>query len=491
VAQLTDRPPTPSVAAESAPETRHLKSVAVASMVGTAIEFYDFFLYGLAASLVLNSQFFPKISPLAGTLASLGTFGAGILARPLGALIFGHLGDRSGRRHVLVLTLVTAGGSTALVGLLPNYQQIGIAAPVLLLALRILQGLGIGGEWGGAVLMAAEHAPGTRRTVWACFPQMGNPVGLIVAILVLFLFNGVLSAPQFQNWGWRIPFLLSLALVVLGLVIRWRIRETPEFEQVRGARDLLKLPMATLAKNYTRSFVLGTLYSTASPAIGLLIYVYAVAIGHELLHIPTARMLDLAAAAGVGVLVAIWVSANLAEKIGRKIVSILGFVLMMAWAIPFVLLFRTGFIPPMLVGFVMFGVAVGMVNGPQAAVLAELFPVAARYTGVSVAFQLASVLGGAVAPLALVALLGTTHELLVIGLWALVLAAMSTVAFLLLPPSATGVYQQNPHSSRKRTEMGLVPSRFPAARDDATPPRPTLSTSQHGGTDRGSDDRYP
>jgi hypothetical protein len=185
-----------------------------------------------------------------------------------------------------------------------------------------------------------------------------------------------------------------LGLVVLGLVIRRRIRETPEFEQVRGARDLLRLPMATLTKGYTRSLVLGTLYSTASPAIGLLIYVYAVAIGHELLHIPTARMLDLAAAAGIGVLVAIWVSANLAGKIGRKIVSILGFVLMMAWAIPFVLHFRTGFIPPMLVGFVMFG----MVNGPQAAVLTGLFPVAARYTGVSVAFQLASVLGGAAGP---------------------------------------------------------------------------------------------
>ena len=444
MARPTRRPPTASLAAEPAPDTRHLTSVAAASMVGTAIEFYDFFLYGLAASLVLNSQFFPTVSPLAGTLAALGTFAAGILARPLGALVFGHLGDRTGRKHVLVLTLVTAGGSTALVGLLPNYQQIGIAAPVLLVVLRILQGLGIGGEWGGAVLMAAEHAPWARRTVWACFPQLGNPVGLIVAILVLFLFNGALSVPQFESWGWRIPFLMSLALVVLGLVVRRRIRETPEFEQARGARNLLRLPVATVAKKYTRSLVLGTLFSTASPAIGLLVYVYAGAIGHELLNIPTARMLDLAAAAGVGVLVAIWVSANLAERIGRKIVSILGFVVMMAWAIPFVLLFRTGLILPMLVGFVMFGIAVGIVNGPQAAVLAELFPVAARYTGVSVAFQLASILGGAVAPLALVALLGATHELLVIGLWALVLAAMSMAAFLLLPGSATGVHQRKP-----------------------------------------------
>jgi MFS family permease len=413
-------------------------------MVGTAIEFYDFFLYGLAASLVLNSQFFPKISPLAGTLASLGTFGAGILARPLGALIFGHLGDRTGRKHVLVLTLVTAGGSTALVGLLPNYQQIGIAAPVLLLALRVLQGLGIGGEWGGAVLMAAEHAPGARRTVWSCFPQLGNPVGLIAAILVLSLFSGALSAIQFQNWGWRIPFLLSSVLVVLGLVIRRRIRETPDFEQVRSAHGLLRLPMATVARDYTRSLVLGTLFSTASPAIGLLTYVYAVSIGHELLHISISRMLALASTAGVGVLIAVWVSANLAEKFGRKIVSISGFVLMMVWAIPFVLLFRTGLVLPMLVGFAVFGIAVGVVNGPQAAVLAELFPAAARYTGVSIAFQLASILGGAVAPLALVALLGVTHELLVIGLWAMVLAAMSAVAFLLLPPSATGAHRPKP-----------------------------------------------
>jgi MFS family permease len=402
-------------------------------MVGTAIEFYDFFLYGLAASLVLGAQFFPSASPLAGTLASLGTFCAGIVARPLGALIFGHLGDRVGRKRVLISTLITAGGSTALIGALPTYHQIGIAAPALLLVLRIIQGIGIGGEWGGAVLMSVEHAPPARRTVWSCFAQLGNPVGLIAAILLLFLFNGLLSPAQFAAWGWRVPFLLSLALVVVGYFVRRRILESPEFEQIREERRVLRLPIAVIVLSYARPLILGTLFSTASPAIGLLIDVYLVSIGHQVLQISTARMLGLAAAAGVGILVAIWVSANLAERLGRTRISIVGFCLMIVWSIPFVLLFQTGLILPMLVGFVVFGAAVGVVNGPQAAVLADLFPVRARYTGVSLAFQLAAILGGAVAPLALVAVLGATHQLLFIGVWALALAVVSMISFVLLP----------------------------------------------------------
>ncbi|HEX4246788.1 MAG TPA: MFS transporter [Pseudonocardia sp.] len=429
------REPVPSVleGGPSPANGRTLRRVALASLIGTTIEFYDFFLYGLAASLVFGSEFFPKVSPAAGTLASLATFGVGFLARPLGGVVFGHFGDRVGRKRVLITTLLLTGGSTFVIGLLPPYSAIGIAAPALLVLCRLLQGLGVGGEWGGAVLLAAEHAPPGRRAFYSAIPQMGNPIGLVSAIAVLLLCNGLLSVQQFHAWGWRIPFLLSAGLVVTGLVVRLYVLETPAFERARAANRIVRVPLLDVLRRHPRELVFGTLVATASPAVGLLVYVYLVSVGQQVLHLSTGRMLFMAASAGVGLLAAIWGSASLAERVGRTKLSVFGLAAMAVWALPFFLLFQTRSVPAMLLGFVVFGATVGIVNGPQAAILADLFPVPVRYTGVSFAFQLASILGGALAPLAAVALFAATGNLLVIGGWAAVLALVSLASFAFLP----------------------------------------------------------
>ncbi|HZX07891.1 MFS transporter, partial [Kribbella sp.] len=252
----------------------HLRRVATASLIGTTIEFYDLFLYGLAASLVFGPEFFPKASPTAGSLVSLATFGVGFIARPFGGVLFGHFGDRLGRKRALVVTLMLAGASTFLTGLLPTYDQIGVLAPVLLVLLRLVQGVAIGGEWGGAVLLAMEHAPRARRGLYSSFAQMGNPIGLVAAIVVLGLCNGVLSGTEFVAWGWRIPFLLSVVLVAVGLVVRLRLLESPEFVQVRAAQQIVRLPVVSVLRRQPRALVFGTLAATASPAIGLLVNVY-------------------------------------------------------------------------------------------------------------------------------------------------------------------------------------------------------------------------
>lgn len=411
--------------------SRHLRRVALASLVGSTIEFYDFFLYGFAAGLVFGPQFFPRASPIVGTLAALGTFGAGILARPLGGILFGHFGDRTGRKRVLVSTMMVADGSTFLVGLLPSYQQIGLAAPVLLSLLRVVQGVGIGGEWAGAVLLSVEHAPAPRRALFASFTQMGNPVGLICALGVLGLCRGLLSPANFEGWGWRIPFLLSVVLILVGVGVRRRVLESPEFERAQRARRLAAVPVASVARQHPGALALGTLLSTASPAIGLLIDVYLVSVGEQVLHIPTTRMLFLAATASAGVLVCTWLSASLADRFGTLPLAAIGFVSMIVWSVPFFLLLRTGSFPCLVVGFFVFGGTVGLVNGPQGKILVDLFPIQLRYTGVSFSFQVSAMLGGVVAPAVSATLLAATHNVLSLSAWTIVIAIVSLASLLL------------------------------------------------------------
>ncbi len=228
-----------------------VRRVALASLVGTTIEWYDFFLYALAAVIVFRSQFFPGVSPLAGTLATLGTFAVGFVARPLGGIVFGHIGDKIGRKMTLVTTLVTMGVATFLIGLLPTYEQIGVAAPVLLVVLRIAQGLAVGGEWGGAVLISVEHAPEARRGFYGAFPQLGVPLGMLLASGVTALMTGVIApGAAFLEWGWRVPFLLSIVLIGVGLFIRLRIMETPAFTQVKESGTEAPMPILDVLRTY-------------------------------------------------------------------------------------------------------------------------------------------------------------------------------------------------------------------------------------------------
>jgi MFS family permease len=422
--------------AASAEGRAQLRRVAGAGLIGTAIEYYDFFLYGLAATVVFGPQFFPSVSPVAGTLASLATFGVGFLVRPLGGILFGHFGDRIGRKRVLVITLLLVGGSTFVLGLLPPYSAIGLAAPVLLVACRIVQGVGVGGEWGGAVLLAVEHAPLRRRSVYGAFPQLGNPIGLIASIVILLLCRVWTSPEQFQVWGWRIPFLLSAALVVTGLLVRLRVLESPEFELTRVQRRIPRVPFVNVLREYPRQLLFGALVSTMSPTVGLLLYVYLVTVGQEVLHLSSERMLLLAACSAVSLLLSIWICSYLSERLGRRRVCVFGLVAMSLWALPFFLLFESRSLPQMLLGFVVFGAAMGGMNGPQAAVLAELFPARVRNSGVSFSFQLASILGGTVAPLVAGTLLTETGQFFSVGAWVLVIGLVGVVSFRFLPRAA-------------------------------------------------------
>jgi MFS family permease len=247
---------TDAPAAEATPAA-DMRRIATASFIGTAIEFYDYYIYGTAAALVLNELFFPTLSPLAGTLAALSTFAVGFVARPLGAILFGHFGDRIGRKATLIVSLLLMGLSTAFIGLLPTFDSIGVAAPILLVVLRVCQGIGLGGEWGGAALLATEHAPAHRRGFYAAAPQMGSPVGYFVATCVFWAMSAWLPEAAFASWGWRIPFLLSFVLVIVGLVIRLKVAETPAFAKFMDRSEASRVPLATVILKYPKELLLG------------------------------------------------------------------------------------------------------------------------------------------------------------------------------------------------------------------------------------------
>ncbi|GAA1174719.1 MFS transporter [Pseudonocardia alaniniphila] len=410
--------------------SRQARRAAAASLIGTTIEFYDFFIYGLAASLVFASRFFPSFSPVAGTLASLSTFLVGFLARPVGAVLFGHFGDRIGRKRLLVVSLVTAGGATFVTGLLPTYSSIGAAAPALLVLCRIIQGVGLGGEWGGAVLMAVEHAPPNRRIVYGSLPQLGNPAGLVLATAITLLCSSLISREQFQAWGWRIPFLLSITLVVAGLIVRLCLRESPAFDRVRESRQLVRFPLGALVRGHPRALVAGTLAVTASPAVGLLLAVYLIPYGQQILRFSPTAMLLLSGMFGITFFLGILVSARVSEHRGVRPLTVLGLVSMVVWAIPFFLLFDSRSYPAALIAYAVSGLTVGTVNGPQATLLAELFPVHVRYSGASVAFQISSVLGGALTPIASTALLAAGGgNGLAVAVWVIGISLTSLVSF--------------------------------------------------------------
>jgi MFS family permease len=255
------------------------RKVAAATFIGTTIEWYDFFIYGAAAALVFGPQFFPTFSPVAGVLAAFGAFAAGFVARPLGGLLFGHFGDRLGRKRTLVASLLLMGLGTFAIALLPTYEQIGVAAPLLLVALRVMQGLGVGGEWGGAVLMAIEHAPASRRAFYSSFPQMGIPSGTILSNLVFLVVGVLLSPQQFAAWGWRVPFLLSALLVVIALVIRVRLEESPEFQAAKGRGDVRRLPALDVLRTSPIAVLCGMGVSLAPSAVGYLFSVYLLSYG--------------------------------------------------------------------------------------------------------------------------------------------------------------------------------------------------------------------
>ena len=381
-----------------------IRQVALASFIGTAIEWYDFYLYGTAAALVFPKLFFPHFSPLAGTLASFGTFGVAFIARPIGGVVFGHFGDRIGRKSMLVITLLLMGGATFLVGLLPGFEQVGVFAPILLVMLRFLQGFAVGGEWGGATLMAVEHAPEKSRHFYGSWPQMGAPAGLILSTAVFGAFSS-LPNQQFFAWGWRVPFLLSIALIGVGLFIRLRILESPSFSRVKELGAESKVPLLEVLRDYLSAAVL---------AIGMVLIVMA---GYYIVttftlsyitgslgvprNVALKGLLVAGAAQAAGILIFSWV----ADRVGTRLVAIWSAACIFLLSYPYFWLVDTR--RPALIWLAMsvWMFAEGSLYGITGVYLAGLFPARVRYSGISFSYQMAGMLGGALAPIISTALI--------------------------------------------------------------------------------------
>lgn len=406
----------------SAAEARR---VAAASAVGTTIEWYDFFIYGAAAALVFSGQFFPNASPLVGTIAAFSTFAIGFMARPLGAVIMGHFGDRIGRKSMLVMSLLLMGVATFGIGLLPTYAQIGIWAPVLLVALRFIQGFALGGEWAGAVLMTVEHAQDGSRGRMGGFVALGLPMGMILSNVV-FLIVTVAAGPEaFQAWAWRVPFLLSAVLVVIGMFIRLRVAESPIFEEARHATRERRMPVIEVMRRDTRTVLLAAGSYMGVSALGYIVIVYFLSYATNVLGLNLRQILGILVVGSVTQAIAIVYSASLSDRFGRRRVMLYACTSLVAASFAFFPLADTRSIPLIVVAVFLTMVTGGTYIGPQAAAFAEQFDTSVRYSGTSLSLQIGTILGGALAPLIAVALYGTTNSSWSITVYLTVLSFIS------------------------------------------------------------------
>jgi MHS family shikimate/dehydroshikimate transporter-like MFS transporter len=389
--------------------TSDIKQVLGASFIGTTIEWYDFFIYGTAATLVFGQLFFsPNFSPLAATLSSVATFAVGFVARPLGGIVFGHFGDKLGRKAMLVLTLNMMGIATFLVGILPSFESIGLLAPILLVLLRVVQGLGVGGEWGGAALMAVEYAPGDKRGYFGSWPQMGVPAGLLLATGI-FSVVSFLPNEQFLAWGWRIPFLLSIILVGVGLFIRLRLLETPAFSEVQEEHSESQMPIMDVLRNYPKNVLLAIGARVASDGSFYVFSVFILDYATRTLGLPRSTILIGIAVACALEVVTIPLFGRVSDRFGRRPIYLVGTVLLLILAYPYFALIQTGSTALVILASVLgLSVAHAMSYGPMSAYFAELFGTRVRYSGVSLGYQLASIIGGGAGPLISIYLVGAT-----------------------------------------------------------------------------------
>ncbi|EID53228.1 MFS transporter [Saccharomonospora xinjiangensis] len=409
-----------------------IRKVVGASMIGTTVEWYDFFLYGSAAALVFNTQFFPGHDPLVGTMLSFATLAVGFIARPLGGLVFGHYGDKIGRKKLLVLSLLLMGGATFAMGLLPTYATIGVGAPILLVILRLVQGFAVGGEWGGAVLIVSEHGDDRRRGFWASWPQAGVPAGNLLATAVLAVLAVVQSDEAFNSWGWRIPFLLSGLLVLIGMWIRLAVEESPLFvEAVRKAGDQPapeKAPIVTVFKHSWRQVLIAMGARFAENVSYYVITAFVLVYLTTHLELPKSLGLNAVLVGSAIHFVTIPMWGWLSDVIGRRIVYLFGTVGMLVWSFVFFPMLD-GATPAATIGAVSIGLFLhGAMYGPQAAFFSELFGTKVRYSGASIGYQLASIAAGGVAPLIATALLDSYGSSLPISIYVAVTCVVTFVA---------------------------------------------------------------
>jgi metabolite-proton symporter len=410
-------------------------TVVAASMAGTTVEWYDFFLYGVAAAVVFPAVFFPSSDPAVGTLLALGTFAIGFIARPIGGLVFGHYGDKIGRKTLLVVSLVMMGVATFAIGLLPGYATIGLAAPLLLVVLRLIQGFALGGEWGGAVLIVSEHGDAKRRGYWASWPQAGVPFGQLLANGLLFLLSAVQSQDDFNSWGWRIPFLLSAVLVLIGLYVRLSVEESPVFKaaQARAAEQAAAgekqtMPIIEVFRRYPREVFTAM---GARFAENVAYYIFTIVITTYVtkrLGLPSSFVLGAVLIGAAFHLVTIPIWGALSDRFGRKPIYLFGAAGVGIWAFVFIALVDTrnfGLTVLAVIGGLLFH---GAMYGPQAAFLSELFGTKVRYSGVSIGYQLASVVAGGLAPVIAVALYTAFDSGYAVSVYVAISAAVTILA---------------------------------------------------------------
>jgi metabolite-proton symporter len=410
------------------------RRVLFASLIGTTIEFFDFYIYATAAVLVFPKLFFPATDAASATLQSLATFALAFFARPIGSAVFGHFGDRIGRKATLVAALLTMGLSTVLIGLLPTYATIGIAAPILLALCRFGQGLGLGGEWGGAVLLATENAPPGKHAWYGMFPQLGAPLGFLCSTSVFLMLSHWSSDEAFFAWGWRVPFIASALLVFVGLYVRLRIHETPAFKKALENNERVRLPMATVFKEHTRSLILGTIGAIATFVLFYLMTVFSLSWGTSALGYPRQEFLILQMIGVLFFAATIPISALLADRYGNRTVLIGATLGIIAFGLVLAPMFGSGSEAGVL-AFLALGLALmGLTYGPLGTALAALFPTAVRYTGASLAFNLAGILGASLAPY-LATWLAGHHGLASVGYYLSTAGVLTVIALFLIKPA--------------------------------------------------------
>jgi metabolite-proton symporter len=406
---------------------------AVASTIGTTIEWYDFFLYGTAAALVFPAVFFPGESALAGTLLSFSTQFVGFAARPIGAAIFGHYGDRIGRKAALIATLSLMGIATFLMGLLPGYATIGVWAPILLTLLRVVQGIGVGGEWGGSVLMSMEWGSNKRRGFMASLPQLGVPIGLLLSTLAVRVVSGATDKHGFETWGWRIPFLISVVLVGIGLYVRLAVLETPHFARLRKQDSVVKQPVVEVIRTQPRAILTSAFVRMAEQAPFYLFITFVLAYGEKHLELNRNDLLnDTLVAAAIG-FISVPLFGHLSDLFGRRVVYGTGIVLVGLFAFPYYGLLNSKESGLVLLGIVVSLVLHDIMYGPQAALISETFGTGVRYSGAGLGYQLASVIAGGPAPLIATAILARTGSSTWISLYIIGCAVVSMIALVLMP----------------------------------------------------------
>lgn len=437
--------------------TREEKKVLAGTLVGTTIEWYDFFIYAQAAGFVLAVLYFEPLGEENQTLAQLvawASIGISFLFRPLGAILAGWLGDRFGRKIVLVITLMGMGGATFLIGLLPTYASWGLAAPILLITLRVIQGLSAGGEWGGAALLAVEHAPRHKRGLFGMYPQIGVPLGMILATLFMFGLNALLTEEQFLSWGWRVPFVFSFILIIVGYIIRRRVEESPVFTEMKQRKKESSAPLKELVTTHKKYTFLAALIFAANNAAGYLVIAFFASYGASALGMSRTQTLIASLIGGLGWFLFTMLGGWISDRIGRVLTFQIGYGIIIIWAIPMWFLLDTGVVWIFALAIVILTMGLGPSYGPQSALYAEMFPVSIRFSGVSIGYAFGSIIGGAFAPMIAQAILDGTGQSWMIGLYISALAVISFLAVSVVPKKLQGI---NLHDDSDREELRIAP----------------------------------